>query len=294
MRISRVATHRCAAGESPLWDPAGQALFFVDNSFSAEDQRLCRFDPAAETTELWELPAPISALALREGGGAVVALVKEVHALDLATGALTLLSPREAVPRRRMIADGKVDGRGRFVVGMSSTNLADPAPDGGVYSLDADHRLTACADGVHIANGPCFSPDGRTFYIADSHESALYAFDYDVETGALADRRLFARTHELGGLPDGATVDRDGLVWSSIYQGAKLAAFRPDGRLERTVELPTRLPSSVGFGGPDLDRLYVTSIARESFLGEADEAGGYVFAIDGLGTRGLAEPKYVG
>jgi sugar lactone lactonase YvrE len=294
MRISRVDTHRCLGGESPLWDPAEQALYFVDNTFTDEGQQLWRHHPASGATTSWSLPAPVTALALREAGGAVVALTTGLHMLDFTTGALTALTGPDALPPGSMFNDGKVDGRGRFALGVSTTNFEAPAPDGGVYSLAADHRLTRLAGGVHISNGPCWSPDGATFYMADCHPSVIYAFDYDIETGAVANRRLFADTRELGGLPDGATVDRDGLLWSAIYRGGKVAAFGPDGRLERVVQTPTRLPSSVMFGGPDLDRLYVTSIAREVVLGEVDDEGGFVFEIEGLGARGLPEPKFAG
>jgi sugar lactone lactonase YvrE len=294
MRISRVDTHRCLGGESPLWEPDEQALYFVDNTFGAEGQRLCRYKPATGETRLWELPAPVTAIAHRKGGGAVLALTTGVQLLDLESRALSPLTGPEVLPPRCMFNDGKVDRRGRLVLGMSTTDFVNPAPDGGVYSLGPDHVLRTLDRGIHISNSPCWSPDDKTFYISDCHHSTTYAYDYDIETGSLANKRVFADTRELGGLPDGATVDRDGLVWIAIYRGGKVAAFRPDGRLERTVETPVRLPSSVSFGGPDLDRLYVTSIAKEDVTGGSDEAGGYVFVVEGLGARGVPEPKYVG
>jgi sugar lactone lactonase YvrE len=294
MTIARVDTHRCTGGESPLWDAASQALFFVDNTFSADGQRLLRYSPASGQTAAWALPAPVTAIALRQDGAAMVALMSGLHALDLASGALVRLTDPGQIPPACMFNDGKVDRRGRFVLGLSTTDFASPKPDGGVWRLEVDDRLTALAGGIHISNGPCWSPDDKTLYISDCHESATYAFDYDIATGAVANKRLFADTRDLGGLPDGATVDRDGLVWIAIYRGGKVAAYRPEGRLERVVDMPTKLPSSVSFGGPELDRLYVTSIAREPLLGEADAEGGYLFQVDGLGARGIPEPRMAG
>lgn len=286
MRITRVETAHCRGGENPLWDAAGQALYFIDNT----GRKVHRYDPAAGTTRSWEMPAVITTLALRETGGAVVTLWTGIHTLDFETGELEVIEPL-AEPPPYVFNDGKVDRRGRFIIGASTANFANPTPDGGLYSLGADRRRKVLDTGIHFSNGPCFSPDDKTLYFSDSWLKTSYAYDYDIETGAVAGKRPFAQTHALGGLPDGATVDRDGLVWMAIYGGGKVAAFRPDGRLERTVDLPVKLVSSVAFGGPDLDRLYVTTIEHGA-LGEPVEAGaGELYLVEGLGARGVVEPR---
>jgi sugar lactone lactonase YvrE len=296
MRISRVETARCQGGESPLWDPAEQALYFIDNT----GQKVHRHDPATGATRTWDMPSVITALALRTGGGGVVALRTGVHSLDFETGALGMLQPL-ADPPPFVFNDGKVDARGRLALGACTTDFVEPKPEGGVYSLGADHGFRRIDGGIHFANGPCWSPDFKTFYFSDSWVDTTYAYDYDLETGLLAGKRPFADTRELGGVPDGSTVDRDGLVWMAVFRGGKVAAFRPDGRLERIVEMPTPLVSSVMFGGPDLDRLYVTTIAEDVTAKAQGTAGpspgegaGDVYVIDGLGARGSPEPRYAG
>ena len=122
----------------------------------------------------------------------------------------------------------------------------------------------------------------------------MYAYDYDIVTGEVGNKRPFVETRELGGMPDGATVDRDGLVWAAIFRGGKIAAFRPDGRLERVVKMPVQLTSSVMFGGPDLDQLYVTTIEKGHFGEPSEEGAGDVYVIEGLGARGSPEPRYAG
>jgi sugar lactone lactonase YvrE len=289
LKIARVETARCLGGEGPLWDVGEQALYFIDNT----GRKAHRHDPAAGTTRTWDMPDVITALALREAGGAVVTLRSGIHLLDLASGDLQALTPLPEPPPF-VFNDGKVDRRGRFVIGASTANFAAPTPDGGLYSLGADRSLTRLDAGVHFSNGPCWSPDDRTFYFADSWLNQIYAYDYDIETGAAAGKRPFVNTQDLGGLPDGATVDRDGLVWAAVYGGGKMAAFRPDGRLERVVEMPVRFVASVMFGGPDLDQLYVATIAHGAMGEPAEEGAGYVYRVDGLGARGVPEPRYAG
>jgi L-arabinonolactonase len=289
MRIEKVAATRCDGGENPLWDVAEQALYYIDNALP----QIHRFDPATGETRSWPMPSVITTMVLRAGGGAVVTLRTGVFLFDFASGVLEPVLEL-ADPPPHVYNDGKCDPHGRFLFGACTTNFAAPTPDGGLYRLDADRSVHQLDGGIHFSNGHCFSPGGDVFYTSDSWLHDCYAYDYDLATGTVANRRVFANTKELGGLPDGATVDADGLMWIAIYGGGKIAAFRPDGALERVIDMPVKLVSSVNFGGPDLDRLYVTTIFNGA-LGEAPEAeAGYVYVIDDLGARGLAEPRFAG
>jgi L-arabinonolactonase len=288
MRVTRIGAERCRGGECPLWDEADQALYLIDNV----GQKVHRYDPATEVTRSWTMPSIITALTLRERGGAVVTLKTGIHFLDFETGSLESVHPLPQPPPI-IYNDGKVDRRGRFVIGACSSNIHSPGPDGGVCSMAPDHTLRWIDTGINRSNSPCWSPDDKTFYFSDSFLYTMYAYDYDIDTGEIANKRVFANPAELGGSPDGATVDKDGLVWVAIYRGGKVVAYRPDGSVERIVELPTRLTSSVTFGGPKLDHLYVTSIERDP-LGNADPSGGYVYVVEDLGTQGLVEPRYAG
>lgn len=289
MRITRVAASRTRGGESPLWDPSAGVLYYIDNF----GQKVHRFDPEAKTTSSWDMPSIVTALALGEGGDAVVALRSGVHRLDFESGTLECLVPLDG-NALHVYNDGRVDRRGRFLLGGTTANFHQPTPDGGIYSLGPDHRLRLLDTGIHYSNSPCFSPDDRTFYFSDSFLYATYAYDYDIHTGEIANKRVFVNTRDLGGMPDGSTVDRDGLVWMAIYGGGKVVAIDPAGKLVRSIEFPVKLVSSVMFGGPQLDRLYVTTI-EEGALGEPSEEGaGYVYVVEGLDARGLPESRYVG
>ena len=101
-------------------------------------------------------------------------------------------------------------------------------------------------------------------------------------------------TGDLGGLPDGATVDADGLYWVAVYQGGKVAAYRPDGKLERTIDMPVKLVSSVAFGGDDFDRLFVTTIAHGALGEPVEDDAGSLYVIDDLGVRGRPEHRFAG
>jgi sugar lactone lactonase YvrE len=289
MKIERVPTVHCLVGEGPLWDVEEQALYFIDIVGKA----VHRFDPDSAETRSWNTGAIIGSMALRKKGGAIVALKDGISTLDLESGEVLPFAAANHIHPRAQMNDGKVDRRGRFVVGSGDSVINDTHPYGTLYSLGADGRLTELDREINISNGPCWSPDDRTFYFSDSLPYHIYAYDYDVATGAVANKRLFADTRELGGIPDGATVDTDGMMWMAICEGAKVVAFRPDGKIERIIDMPVKCPASVMFGGPDLDELYVTSIDL-ALLGRENDGGGDTFVITGLGARGIEEPRYAG
>lgn len=290
MNIERIDTPRCTLGESPKWDTGNQALFFID----IWGQKVLRHHPATGTTRSWAVPGHIGALALREDGDALLAMKDSLYTFDFSSGERTRIAGPFFDDPRQTINDGCTDRRGRFVFGATDMDFHNTQPVGGVYAIDTAHQVARLDGGVHISNSHCFSPNGRTLYCADSFLRTIYAYDYNLDSGEVSNKRVFASTQHLGGMPDGSTVDADGLLWMAIFEGAKIAAFRPDGGIERTVDMPVRMVSSVAFGGPNLDILYVTSIDPFSF-GQADDPNsGYVYAVHGLGSRGLPESRYAG
>ncbi len=291
MEIHRVNTSHCAGGENPLWDVETQSLYFIDNS----GRKIHCYNPVSGTTQSWAVPENITALALRGGGGAIITLRSGIYALDLSSNALEAIAPL-ANPPPLIYNDGKVDQRGRFIIGGSTASVLDPKPDGGLFRLDPDYSLHKLDGGIHFSNGPCWSPDAKTLYFSDSWLNRVYAYDYDIATGAIANKRLFVETAALGGVPDGATVDSEGCYWTAIYGGAKIASFKPGGELERVVEMPVQLVSSVMFGGPNLDLLYVTTIEcrHDKPTDDIEPGAGDVYVVEGLGVRGLPEAHFAG
>ena len=290
MEIERIGNLRCGVGEGPVWDPLDGVLYFVDSLAPA----VFRHDPATGAIERRDLAGgTVGSLALRAGGGMVVAMDDGFHFLDFESGDVETIAEPEAETPNTRFNDGKVDRQGRFVAGSLECDFAARA--GGLYRLDADLGVTRIADRVVCANGPCWSPDGATFYFTDGGRPEIYAYDYDPDAAALGDRRVFASTAALGGEPDGATVDAEGYVWSAVFGASMVARFAPDGGLDRSVALPAVMVTSVMFGGAGLDVLYVTS-ARTDGGGRTDNSpgAGGLFAVRGLGVRGMPEPRFAG
>lgn len=289
MRVEKIVDCRNALGEGPLWDVDEQRLYWVDSTGRA----LFSCDAAGGDTKEWSLPEPIGSLALRAGGGAVLALKTGFHLFDFASGETELVAATPSEHESVRLNDGKVDRQGRFVAGAIEDNLRKPLCT--LYRLDTDFSLAELDREIICSNGPCFSPDGATLYFSDTPRRIIHAYDYDVRTGTASNRRTFRDTQDLPGAPDGCTVDAEGYVWSCAVLAGRLHRFAPDGALDRTVEVPVKTTTSIMLGGPDLDILYLTSAGKAVGGREPSEAdAGALFAVHGLGIRGIVEPRFAG
>lgn len=291
MRIEVLVDVKTTLGEGPLWDVEEQRLYWID-SF---DGRVFRCAPDGSEVRSWDVPMKIGSMALRKGGGAVVSLARGFHFLDFRTGDVELIVDPEPGKEANRLNDGKVDKRGRFVAGTMDT--MEDGPNGALYRLDPDLSLHKLDDRIIVSNGPCWSPDGSIFYFADSWSGEIWAYDYDLDTGNVSNRRTFTTIDtSTGGAADGATVDAEGCLWSAQVYDGKLVRYAPDGSVDRVIEMPVRKVTSVNFGGPDMDVLYVTSMAKPPlprFPGDGVLRGS-LFAVHDLGIKGVPEPRFAG
>lgn len=289
MQVVELEYPKLLLGEGPIWDEPTQRFYFVD----AARFELHAYDPVSGESSVLSFGSRIGSIALRESGGFIVALAEGLFACDEDGGNLTLLVDPEAGNEPRSdYNDGKVDHRGRFLLGGANLPREGEAPRANLYSIEPDGSVQILEREITISNGPCWSLDGKTLYHADSLRHEVYAYDYDLDSGAVSNKRVFATTHDLGGIPDGATVDAEGCLWVAICEGGRVVRFSPEGELLRTVHIPTPLTTSVCFGGADLDQLLVTSIDPTWAGKPAHPSGGALFLVTDLGVRGLPSRRF--
>ena len=162
--------------------------------------------------------------------------------------------------------------------------------------LELDGSCTTVLTGLSISSGIGWSPDASTMYLNDSGTGCVDAFRFDGSSGAIGDRRTLVHIDQPGVVPDGLTVDEEGGIWVALWNGGAVHRYAPDGSLLASVQLPVQRPTSCAFGGPGRDTLFVTT-ARTDLDGDAlarQPHAGKVFAIDGLGVRGLPCLPYRG
>lgn len=291
MKIEVLVDVKTTLGEGPLWDVQEQRLYWIDSA----DGRVFRATAQGNELRAWQVPQKIGSMALRKGGGAIVSLARGLHTLDFESGDIQLITDPEPELLNNRLNDGKVDAQGRFVFGSMDT--LEEGPNGALYCLDTDMSVRKLDDHIIVSNGPCWSPDGRIFYFSDTWSGDIWAYDYDQKTGNIANKRVFTTLQgKHFRSSDGSTVDEEGCLWNAqVYEGI-LVRYHPDGSVERTIPMPVKNVTSVMFGGPDLDVLYVTCMSKPPLprFPKDSVLGGSVFAITGLGIRGLPEHRFAG
>lgn len=285
--VRLVADVHAVLGEGPLWVAATQSLWWVD----IKGRKLFRLRSGQRLDE-WPTPFRIGSIAPRESGGFIAGTEHGFAHVDPEPGRFELLfDPEEDRPTNRF-NDGKVDRQGRFFVGTMDDQEKETS--GAFYRLDKTMLCRRVDDGFKVANGPAFSPDGRTMYANDSARQVTYAYTVTPD-GTPAGKRDFVRWNEGDGYPDGMTVDAEGCLWIAFWDGWCIRRIAPDGKVLRQIDLPVARPTSLAFGGLMLDQLYVTSASidlDEKALTMQPNAGGLFMLRPGV--TGVAERPFAG
>jgi sugar lactone lactonase YvrE len=248
-------------GESPMWHPQEQALYWCDIPGHA----LHRFDPSGGRHQRWDFATDVASCAPMGEGGLLLGMRDGLWHFDPATGARRELAAPPYDPKLERFNDGKCSPLGEFWSG-TLYEPRDP-PLAALYRYGRA-GLQRMAEGITVGNGLGWSPDGRTLYYSDTKAHTVYAHSVDADTGHLGARRVFAsfplkqadqRLDDYGGRPDGAAVDSLGRYWCAMFEGQRLLCLSPQGEVVHELALPVRCATMPCFGGRDLKTLYITT-----------------------------------
>jgi len=306
-----------ALGESPVWSNRDQALYWV----SALDQEVwCWNLQDAPYRRLLDTVPGCVAVAQGPPGTVLVCGESAMLTLDMARPDLqpAFLSRRPEAAGPTRPNDGRVDRSGQLVIGMynnyhrAGSSVGEDnaglfrmtlANRGGSEAPGSEERAAGCDYEelldyrFRVSNCCCFSADGKVMYFADTPTRKVYAFDYDPK-GKPANRRLvWSMPPHLPGGPDGAQVDAEGMLWVALNGAGCVVRIDPlaqpaaggggeGGRVNTVVNLPVACPTSVTFGGAELDELFITTRGP-------DGGGLFRFKVP-FGVKGLPEPEFIG
>lgn len=261
--VETIAAAQNVLGEGPLWSPREQVLYWVDIGPNV----LFRLAPDTGDLRTVELHQAVGCAALHERGGLVLALAEGIVYWD--GDRFTRLVSREQLGAKSRFNDGAADRAGRFWVGTASDQ-----PENALYRVSHDAAFQVVETGVGISNGIGWSPDNATMYYSDSGGAGIvYAYDFDLDTGAVSNRRTFLPPTGTAAVADGLTVDSEGCLWIAFWDGWRVERRAPDGRLLRRIDMPVQRPTSCMFGGPGLTDLYVTSASVDLDRSGQPQAG---------------------
>jgi L-arabinonolactonase len=276
-------------GEGVLWNPADALVWWTD----IEGRALWSFDPVTGDSARHGMSERVCCFAPRAAGGLILAYADRIVLFDPVTAQETLVTLFEPDNLETRLNDGRTDRAGRLIVG--GMNEVSGKANSSVLSIDSNLTARTLLEGVSCANSTCFSPDGATMFFADTPDRQMVAFDYDIETGQVSNRRLHASFMDEPGLPDGSCVDAEGGVWNAEWEGRRVVRVAPDGKIDRIINVPVWKPTCCAFGGPDLDILFITTsrlMSSEDVLRQEPDSGGLFAAKPG--NRGVIDAPFNG
>ena len=274
-------------GEGPIWDAQSGALWWVD----ILGKRLHRFDPALDQDEGFDVGEMIGTVVPRSSGGVALALESGFALFDVEKGTLEHIADPEADQATNRFNDGKCDPAGRFWAGTMSQ--AEEPQRGALYSIEADGTVVKRLSDVSISNGIVWSSDARTMYYIDTPTMQIDAFDFDLESGAISNRRPVVRVPREMGYPDGMAIDSEDRLWVGMWGGRKIVRFDPQsGEAVGEIEVPTDNVTACAFGGPDLQDLYITTarvgLADDQLVTQPDAGSLFRTKVDVPGVKSTA------
>ncbi|MCH1931187.1 SMP-30/gluconolactonase/LRE family protein [Shewanella sp. A25] len=277
-------------GEGVLWDELRQSIWWTDILSSV----IYQFHLPSQTLQPFPMPHRVGSFGLTTNSNQlIVAFDIGIARYDLVHHSIQWLAQPEVHISGNRFNDGRLDRQGRFWAGTMVEERVNEAQTAALYRMDSEGHCFQIMTGLEISNGLCWSPDGKTMYHADSPSHTLFQYDFDIATGNISNKQVFATTPETV-FPDGAEVDSEGHVWNAQWGGGQVVRYRKDGSVDLILKLPVTNPTSVAFGGPDLDLLIITSAKHgltDSQLANEPEAGNvFIFELEHI--QGLTSRHY--
>lgn len=275
-RVEVLVNQHAQLGEGPRWDHRNEILAWVD----ILGKQVHLTDVGTGLTTTTSVGTEVGALALYGDTGYLLALGNGFA--PLIDGELGQHDEVFAGDALRM-NDAVVDPVGRLVAGSMARGAHSEM--GSLYVREADGGVRTLFGGVTISNGIAWSKDSKLMYYVDSPLQTIDIMDYDPGSGSVSERRTWVDIPSPDGTPDGITIDAEGCIWVALWGGSKVQRFSPEGQLVGEVELPVPQVTACGFGGPDLDRLFITTAAVGRTASD-DALDGALFVVE-PGCRGV-------
>jgi len=284
MPFELVTDHSCLCGEGPLWDDQHKRLYWIDivrgeiNCHLSDEKQLAHFETGQK----------IGAIGLTESGKLIAALKNGIYHIDFFNGTMTKISDPEPDKADNRFNDGKCDPAGRFWAGTMSDKGVPGS--GSLYTLEKDGTVSKKLQKLSISNGLAWGLHAEKFYHVDTPTRKIVAYDYCNESGMISNGVPIIEIDETEGVPDGMTIDAEGMLWVAHWNGGRVSRWDPGtSRKLSEIFLPVSKVTSCAFGGENMEDLYVTTARVGLSPGEIIDQplAGATFIFKQIGVQGV-------
>ncbi|KAG8300251.1 hypothetical protein J6590_080104 [Homalodisca vitripennis] len=292
-------------GEGPYWDEETQTLYYIDVTkpilFSYKPETGAQHSAEIETGGPNERISFV--IKVKDTKNKFVVSVKNrftvvtwdgespgpltpQHLVDVESQELCHLNDGKCDPSHRLWAGSL----GHFPEGATDINDIEKE-QGSLYSMQKDKSVVKRWGKINVANGLAWSLDKKKFYYIDSLKYRIDSYDYDDATGDISNEKVAFcfKANNVEGAADGMTIDQEGMLWVACFGGYQVIRVNPNtGKLLQQVAIPSPNVTSVIFGGPNYEDLFVTTGTMQMTNEQLEKYphSGCIFRVTGLGVMG--------
>jgi len=299
-------------GEAPIYRASDSTLHWVECIEDPATLWILKVDPstgdAVGEARRIELEDSVTVAFFRKDvpGSYICAYYQGVAFMDEATGKLEVIKEIIPADQREELRynDGGVDAKGRFwlaeidkramAYGPNKLPESYGMPKGRLWRYDPDGSLHMMDTGVICGNGLAWSPDNKTMYFNDSVAMMVFAYDFELESGIITNKRLLIDRRSSFGEPDGMVVDTEGNLWIAMYASNRIMVFDPSGMHLKDIILPAYSPTCTTWGGKNFDIIFAASGKdKRGEIGVKDE-GGHMYKYKPVNSKGTPKFEFAG
>jgi len=284
-KLNYIQNSKSILGEGPFYKEDENSLYWSD----IKDKRIYKYDLESKEVEHFQFTKPIGSFAFTSYNTLLATTNEGYEYLNLDTKEITPFNNPEKDLINNRFNDGKCDAYGRYFAGTMDNN--EEKITGSLYCLDKNVIVKKEKD-LFISNGLGWNKDSSKFYLTDSPKRVIYVYDYDLKTSSMSNKKVFVKIKEEDGYPDGLCLDEEDYIWSAHWAGSKITRYKPDGSIDRIIELPVPNVTSCCFGGKDFKTLFITTAQKGLSKEDLQNAplSGHTFILE-TQTKGQ-KPNY--
>lgn len=311
-KVEVLPSPKSVLGEGPHWSEEQQSLYY--NDIYGDKESILRYDFKENKVYSAKIDGepivgfiiPVSADEFAVGLDRRVGVVQWDGISSKANLVRTVFEVEDKSNNTRF-NDSKADPFGRFFGGTMRVEGAGDLFDvaaGTFYKYVKGEGVQKLIPNIYVSNGMAWNLNENKFYYIDSCLFNIREYDYDPTNGSISNERVLIdfkiNGQSPGYVPDGMTIDTAGNLYVACFGGAKVIKVDPKkAKVVMEIPIPAKQVTSVAFGGPNLDILYVTTAsapitAEKIGILPGDkpyEHAGNLFKVTGLGAKGFPGVK---
>jgi len=286
--IQLIEESQSILAEGPVYNEKDNCFYWTD----IKDKKIFQYPLRTKKIKKYQFDKKIGTFCFTNENKIIAACEDGIYYLSLQNQSMTYIcNPEKNLPKNRF-NDGKCDMMGRFYIGSMDDEEKETSGSLYVYEKNQIRKLES---NLSISNGLGWNKANTKFYLTDSPKREIYVYDYEIKTGNISNKKIFAKIKTGDGYPDGLSLDNEDNIYSCHWGGFKITKYSPGGKILQIFPLAVPNVSSCCFGTKNYDTLLITTAKKDLKQEELKKypLSGCVFTLKLNNITGVKSNLYI-